>query len=128
MIKLLMTASFSVLLAGGAAVMATVAFADDPATQDQTFFAELERQGLHFDYDKQICGSVRCEPLRDLLVQEGHAVCTALADSPRLVPASVIANLEVSPDEARAIIGAARQAYCPATTDPYTRNPYSPDS
>jgi len=111
------------------AVLALVALAPgpvasaDPSDQDQVFFDALQQQGLHPDYDKQICGSIKCESLRTLMVQEGHAVCVALGDSPRLVPVSVIANLEVSPDEAHVIINAARQAYCPQLPDPYTLMP-----
>ncbi len=87
------------------------------------FFDELQQQGLHPDYAKQVCGSIKCEPLRSLMVQEGHSVCVALSDSPRLVPVSVIANLQVSPAEAHAIINAARDAYCPQLPDPYLRVP-----
>lgn len=115
-------ATFSAVMAGGLVAPVPVASAD-PSDQDQAFFDELQQQGLHPDYDKQICGSIKCEPLRSLLVQEGHAVCVALSDSPRLVPVSVIANLEVSPDEAHAIINAARHAYCPQLPDPYSLAP-----
>ncbi|WP_420108243.1 DUF732 domain-containing protein [Mycolicibacter arupensis] len=111
----------SVCLAGAAAPAASADPSVDP--QDQVFFDELEREGLHPQYDKQICGDIKCESLRTLLVQEGHAVCVALADSPRLVPLSVIANLEVSPAEAHVIINAARQAYCPQLPDPYAHTP-----
>ena len=121
----------SVSLAGAAAPAAVADPSVDPSAQagadqpdqDQVFFDELQQQGLHPDYDKQICGSIKCESLRTLMVQEGHAVCVALGDSPRLVPVSVIANLEVSPDEAHVIINAARQAYCPQLPDPYTLMP-----
>ena len=120
--KHLVATAFSALLACGG-LIAPAASADDPSNEDQVYFDELQRQGLHPDYDKQICGSKKCAALRDLLVQEGHAVCSALASSPRLVPLSVIANLEVSPDEAHAIINAARRAYCPQAPDPYTEVP-----
>lgn len=110
------------LLACGLGTGAPEASAD-PSDQDQVFFDELQQLGLHPDYDKQICGSIKCESLRTLLVQEGHAVCVALADSPRLVPASVIANLEVPPDQAHAIINASRHAYCPQLPDPYSLAP-----
>lgn len=118
----MITAVFSALLA--CVVVGPVpAAAADPSNEDQVFFDELQQQGLHPDYDKQICGSIKCESLRSLMVQEGHAVCVALSDSPRLVPVSVIANLEVSPDEAHAIINAARHAYCPQLPDPYSLMP-----
>lgn len=121
----------SVYLAGAAAPAAVADPSVDPSAQasadqpdqDQVFFDELEREGLHPQYDKQICGDIKCESLRTLLVQEGHAVCVALADSPRLVPLSVIANLQVSPGEAHIIINAARQAYCPQLPDPYAHTP-----
>ena len=113
---------FSALLAGVVVGPVPAALAD-PSSEDQVFFDELQQQGLHPDYDKQICGSIKCESLRNLMVQEGHAVCVALSDSPRLVPVSVIANLEVSPDEAHAIITAARHAYCPQLPDPYLHVP-----
>lgn len=116
---------FSALLACGVVASAPAASAD-PNAEDQVFFDDLQQQGLHLNYDKQICGSIRCEPLRSLLVDEGHAVCVALGDSPRLVPVSVIANLEVPPDEAHAIINAARQAYCPQSPDPYSRSAATP--
>ncbi|WP_067974992.1 DUF732 domain-containing protein [Mycolicibacter icosiumassiliensis] len=118
----IITAVFSALLA--CVVVGPVPAASaDPSNEDQVFFDELQQQGLHPDYDKQICGSIKCESLRSLMVQEGHAVCVALSDSPRLVPVSVIANLEVSPDEAHAIINAARHAYCPQLPDPYALTP-----
>lgn len=114
----LIAAVFGTLLLGGA--LAPVAQADPtPSNEDQVFFDNLSQDGLHPQYDKQICGSLKCESLRDLLVQEGHVVCSSLANSPRLVPVSVIANLEVTPDEAHAIIDSARQAYCPQSPDPY---------
>ncbi|OBK87289.1 hypothetical protein A5649_18100 [Mycolicibacter heraklionensis] len=107
----------------GAGVLAPIPVAAAQPDEDQVFFDELQQQGLHPDYAKQICGSIKCEPLRSLMVQEGHSVCVALSDSPRLVPVSVIANLEVSPAEAHAIINAARDAYCPQLPDPYLRVP-----
>ncbi|UVO12230.1 DUF732 domain-containing protein [Mycobacterium sp. SVM_VP21] len=116
--KMWVASAFSVAIVSGG-VLAPIPVAMAQPDQDQVFFDELQEQGLHPDYDKQICGSIKCEPLRTLMVQEGHAVCVALSDSPRLVPVSVIANLEVSPDEAHAIINAARHAYCPQLPDPY---------
>lgn len=98
-----------------------VASADDPSSEDQAFFDEMEHEGLHPDYNRHVCGTIKCASLGDLLVEEGHAVCSALSSSPRLVPISVIANLEVTPNEAHAIISAARLAYCPQLPDPYTR-------
>jgi len=120
--KLWVASAFSVAMvsAGGLAPLPLAAAQPD---EDQVFFDELQQQGLHPDYDKQICGSIKCESLRSLFVQEGHAVCVALSDSPRLVPASVIANLEVPPEEAHAIINASRQAYCPQLPDPYSLMP-----
>ncbi|OBH17803.1 DUF732 domain-containing protein [Mycolicibacter terrae] len=118
--KQLIATALSAVLAGFVVAPAPAAVADDPSNEDQAFFTDLEQEGLHPNYDKQVCGTIKCASLRDLLVQEGHAVCSALGSSPRLVPISVIANLEVSPDEARAIINAARQAYCPQLPDPYT--------
>ncbi|OBG32353.1 DUF732 domain-containing protein [Mycolicibacter heraklionensis] len=112
---------FSAVLAG--VVGPVPASSADPSSEDQVFFDELQQQGLHPDYAKQVCGSIKCEPLRSLMVQEGHSVCVALSDSPRLVPVSVIANLQVSPAEAHAIINAARDAYCPQLPDPYLRVP-----
>lgn len=92
-----------------------------PDGQDQVFFDALAREGLHPDYDKQICGSIKCEPLRELLVAEGHVVCQVLGSGQApLVPVSVIANLDVSPEQAQAFITASRHAYCPDTPDPYT--------
>jgi hypothetical protein len=120
--KQLIATAFGAVLAGVLAAPPPAVFADDPSSEDQAFFDELQHEGLHPDYDKQVCGSVKCTSLRDLLVQEGHAVCSALSSSPRLVPVSVIANLEVSPDEAHAIISASRLAYCPQSPDPYTRS------
>ena len=119
----LVAAVFSAAAVCGVVAPVPVASADpsvDPTPEDQAFFDALQQQGLHPEYDKQICGSIKCEPLRSLLVQEGHAVCVALGDSPRLVPLSVIANLEVPPEEAHAIIDASRQAYCPQLPDPYS--------
>ncbi|MGB3284707.1 MULTISPECIES: DUF732 domain-containing protein [Mycobacteriaceae] len=113
--------TFSAVLAGVIANPPPTAFADDPSNEDQVFFAELEHEGLHPDYAKQICGSAKCESLRDLLVQEGHAVCSALSGAPRLVPISVIAHLQVTPAEAHGVITAARHAYCPQSPDPYTK-------
>lgn len=109
----------STLLACGLLAPAPAASAE-PSNDDQVFFDNLAQEGLRPEYDKQICGTLKCEPLRDLLVQEGHAVCAALSNSPRLVPISVIANLQVTPDEAHAIINASRRAYCPQAPDPYT--------
>ncbi|WP_230987492.1 DUF732 domain-containing protein [Mycolicibacter heraklionensis] len=120
--KMWVASAFSVAMVG-AGVLAPIPVAVAQPDQDQVFFDELEQQGVHPDYDKQICGSIKCESLRTLLVQEGHAVCVALADSPRLVPASVIANLEVPPDQAHAIINASRHAYCPQLPDPYSLAP-----
>jgi hypothetical protein len=117
--KQLFATALGVVLAGFALAPAPAAFGDPLSNDDQVFFNDLEQEGLHPDYDKQVCGSIKCSSLRDLLVQEGHAVCSALGSSPRLVPISVIANLEVSPDKAHAIINAARQAYCPQSPDPY---------
>lgn len=117
--KMWVANAFSVALVG-AGVLAPMPVAAAQPDEDQVFFDELQEQGLHPEYDKQICGSVKCESLRNLLVQEGHAVCLALGESPRLVPVSVIANLEVTPDEAHAIINAARHAYCPQLPDPYS--------
>lgn len=119
--KQLIATALGAVLAGFAVGPAPAAFADEPSNDDQVFFTDLEEEGLHPAYDQQICGTLKCEPLRDLLVQEGHAVCSALSSSPRLVPISVIANLEVSPDKAHAIINAARRAYCPQSPDPYKR-------
>ncbi|WP_239651147.1 DUF732 domain-containing protein [Mycobacterium sp. UM_Kg27] len=120
--KMWMASAFCAAMVG-AGVLAPLPVAAAQPDEDQVFFDELEQQGLHLDYDKQICGSIKCESLRDLMVQEGHAVCVALSDSPRLVPVSVIANLEVTPDEAHAIINAARHAYCPQLPDPYLHVP-----
>lgn len=120
--KQLIATAFSAVLAGVITAPVPVAWADDPSAADQAFFDELQHEGLHPDYAKQVCGSIKCASLGDLLVQEGHAVCSALSSSPRLVPISVIANLEVSPDEAHAIISAARLAYCPQSPDPYMRS------
>jgi hypothetical protein len=120
--KRLIATAFGAVLAGILAAPAPAVFADDPSNDDQVFFTDLEQEGLHPDYDKQVCGTIKCASLRDLLVQEGHAVCSALSSSPKLVPISVIANLEVSPDEAHGIITAARHAYCPQSPDPYTRS------
>lgn len=120
--KIWVASAFSVAMVG-AGVLAPIPVAAAQPDEDQVFFDELQQQGLHPDYAKQICGSIKCEPLRNLMVQEGHAVCVALSDSPRLVPVSVIANLEVSPAEAHAIINAARDAYCPQLPDPYLRVP-----
>lgn len=90
--------------------------------EDQIFFDDLAQQGLRPDYDKQVCGSIKCEPLRELLVQEGHATCTALGTGAApLVPFSVIENLNISPGQAEAFIVASRQAYCPQAPDPYSR-------
>ncbi|MEB3023834.1 DUF732 domain-containing protein [[Mycobacterium] crassicus] len=116
----LLAAALSTLLSCGLVALVPVASAD-PSNEDQVFFDNLAQEGLHPQYDKQICGSLKCESLRDLLVQEGHAVCSALGSSPRLVPVSVIANLEVTPDEAHAVIDASRRAYCPQSPDPYSR-------
>ena len=58
----------STLLACGLTALAPVSSAD-PANDDQVFFDNLAQEGLHPQYDKQICGSIKCEPLRDLLVQ-----------------------------------------------------------
>lgn len=116
---------FSALLTCGVAALAPAAFAE-PSAEDQVFFDDLLQRGLHPNYDKQICGSTKCEPLRSLLVDEGHAVCVALGDAPRLVPVSVIANLQVAPDEAHAIIDASRHAYCPQSPDPYLRSAATP--
>ncbi|WP_046321436.1 DUF732 domain-containing protein [Mycobacterium sp. UM_Kg1] len=91
----------------------------DPTDEDQFFFDELGRQGLHPDYDRQICGPV-CEPLRNVLVREAHDICAGLSDAPKLVPVSVIAHLKMSPGSAHLVINAARQAYCPQSPDPYT--------
>ncbi|OBY30510.1 DUF732 domain-containing protein [Mycolicibacter kumamotonensis] len=118
--KQLIAIALGVVLAGLAAGAVPTAFADDPSGDDQAFFTALEDEGLHPDYDQMICGTLKCEPLRELLVQEGHAVCSALSKAPRLVPISVVANLEVSPEEAHAVINAARRAYCPQLPDPYT--------
>jgi hypothetical protein len=120
--KQLIAMAFSAVLAGVLTAPPPAAFADDPSSEDQAFFDELQHEGLHPDYDKQVCGTMKCASMRDLLVQEGHAVCSALSSSPRLVPVSVIANLEVSPDQAHAIISAARLAYCPQSPDPYSRS------
>ncbi|WP_082980868.1 DUF732 domain-containing protein [Mycolicibacter heraklionensis] len=120
--KIWVASAFSVAMVG-AGVLAPIPVAAAQPDEDQVFFDELQQQGLHPDYAKQICGSIKCEPLRSLMVQEGHSVCVALSDSPRLVPVSVIANLEVSPAEAHAIINAARDAYCPQLPDPYLRVP-----
>ncbi|MGB3475691.1 MAG: DUF732 domain-containing protein [Mycobacterium sp.] len=120
--KMWMASAFSVAMVG-AGVLAPLPVAAAQPDEDQVFFDELQQQGLHPDYAKQVCGSIKCEPLRSLMVQEGHSVCVALSDSPRLVPVSVIANLQVSPAEAHAIINAARDAYCPQLPDPYLRVP-----
>ncbi|CAJ1500934.1 DUF732 domain-containing protein [[Mycobacterium] holstebronense] len=120
--KMWVASAFSVAMVG-AGLLAPMPVAAAQPDEDQVFFDDLQQQGLHPDYDKQICGSVKCEPLRSLMVQEGHAVCVALSDSPRLVPVSVIANLEVTPGEAHAIINASRHAYCPQLPDPYLHVP-----
>lgn len=115
--KQLVATVIAAVLAG---VVAPIAAAQ-PDNQDQVFFDNLAREGLHPEYDKQICGSIKCEPLRDLLVQEGHVVCDVLESGQApLVPFSVIANLNISPSEAEAFIAASRQAYCPDSPDPYS--------
>ena len=92
----------------------------EPGDEDQAFFDELTHQGLKPDYDRQICGTIKCESLRELLVQEGHAICTGLGSGAApLVPISVIENLDVSPDQAAKFIAASRLAYCPQAPDPY---------
>ncbi|WP_082961075.1 DUF732 domain-containing protein [Mycolicibacter nonchromogenicus] len=113
---------FSVAMVG-AAVLAPMPVAAAQPDEDQVFFDELQHEGLNPDYDKQICGNDKCESLRSLLVQEGHAVCGALSDSPRLAPASVIAHLGIPPNHAHALINASRHAYCPQLPDPYSRVP-----
>lgn len=118
--KELFATAFSVLLACGF-VAAVPAASAEPGDEDQVFFDTLSQDGLRPEYDKQVCGTTKCESLRDLLVQEGHSVCSALTSSPWLVPASVIAHLRVPPDEAHAIIDASRQGYCPQASDPYSR-------
>lgn len=103
-------------------VVAPIAAAQ-PDNQDQVFFDSLAHGGLKPDYDKQVCGSIKCEPLRELLVQEGHVVCNVLQSGQgqaSLVPFSVMANLDVSPAEAEAFIAASRHAYCPDAPNPYS--------
>lgn len=119
MTRKLVATAFSAVLGCGLIVAGPAALAE-PNNDDQVFFDDLQQEGLHPDYGKQVCGSAKCAALGDLLVQEGHAVCSALSNSPRLVPVSVIANLHVSPGEAHAIIHAARRAYCPQSPDPYS--------
>lgn len=106
----------------GATLASSAATAVATPDEDQVFFDALAHQGFNPDYDKQICGSIKCEPLRELLVQEGHAICTELGSgAPTLVPISVIGNLDVSPEQAAGFITASRQAYCPQAPDPYSR-------
>lgn len=89
--------------------------------EDQIFFDNLAREGLHPDYDRQVCGSIKCESLRELLVQEGHATCTALTSGAApIVQFSVIENLNISPGEAEAFVVASRDAYCPQLPDPFS--------
>ncbi|MBS9533480.1 DUF732 domain-containing protein [Mycobacterium sp. M1] len=105
----------------GFAAVATPIAAAEPPTEDQSFFDELAKEGFQPDYDKQICGSIKCEPLRDLVVAEGHAICTGLdSGAAPLVPISVIEYLDVSPDRAAKFIAASRHAYCPQAPDPYS--------
>lgn len=118
--KQLVATAFGALLACGLVAPVPGAYAD-PADEDQVFFDTLAQDGLRPQYDKKICGATTCGPTRELLVQEGHAVCSALTGSPWLVPSTVIAHLRVPPDEAHAIIDAARQGYCPQSADPYLR-------
>lgn len=111
-------AAFAVLLA----LPAPTAFAE-PTDGDQVFFDQLQQSGLHPDASKQICGAAKCESVRTILVEEAHVVCSSLGTAPKVVPVSVIANLQVSPGDARAVIEAARSAYCPQSPDPYTMLP-----
>lgn len=122
--KELVATAFSVLLACGLGASPPTASAEpaQPGNEDEVFFDTLTQDGLRPQYDQQVCGSIKCAPLRELLVEEGHAVCSALGSSPWLVPASVIAHLRVPPDQAHAIIDASRQGYCPQAPDPYTRD------
>ena len=109
-------------LAGGIVVLSAPTALAAPAApdQDQVFFDELARGGLRPDYDKQICGSIKCESLGELLVAEGHAICTGLGSgSAPLVPIAVIEYLDIAPDRAAAFIDASRAAYCPQAPDPY---------
>lgn len=111
-------AAFAVVLA----LPAPTAFAE-PTGEDQVFFDQLQLSGLHPDAAKQVCGSAKCESLGTILVEEAHVVCSSLGVAPKVVPVSVIANLQVTPSEARAVIEAARDAYCPQAQDPYTMLP-----
>lgn len=121
MIKRLVVTALSALLVCGFVTVAPAPMAAaQPSHEDQVFFDELEHQGLRPDYDKQICRSGRCASLRQTLVLEGRIICSALGRSPRVVPHSVTANLKLTPGEARAIINAARRAYCPQLPDPYS--------
>lgn len=116
----MMTQLVATVIAAALALAHAPTAAAGPEDQDQVFFDSLASEGLHPDYDKQICGSIKCESLRDLLVQEGHVVCNVLGSGQAsLVPFSVIANLDMSPGEAEAFITAARHGYCPDAPDPY---------
>lgn len=117
----LVATALSTLLACGPLALVPVASAE-PTNDDQVFFDELEHEGFHPAYDKQVCAGAKCESLGDMLVHEGHEVCSGLERSPRLVPISVIGHLQVTPDEAHAIINAARLAYCAQSPDPYRRS------
>ncbi|CAJ1495641.1 DUF732 domain-containing protein [[Mycobacterium] kokjensenii] len=121
--KLAVTVLGAVLACGPTAPIP--AASADPNAEDQAFFDELQHEGLRPDYAKRICVSNKCEPLGTALVREGHEVCAALADAPRLVPVSVIADLQATPNEAHVIINASRLAYCPQSPDPYRRSPTS---
>ncbi|MGV0624524.1 DUF732 domain-containing protein [Mycolicibacter minnesotensis] len=114
-------AVLSLLLVGGLGALTAPAFAE-PSEADQVFFDDLQQHGLRPSYDRPVCDGGTCKPLRDLLVGEGHEVCLELGEAPRLVPVSVIADLQVSPKDARIIINAARHAYCPQAPDPYVRS------
>ncbi|MEB3065456.1 DUF732 domain-containing protein [[Mycobacterium] zoologicum] len=115
-----LAAAFAVLLAG--VLLMPIACAE-PTDEDQVFFDQLQQSGLHPDAAKQVCGSAKCESLGTILVEEAHVVCSSLGVAPKVVPVSVIANLQVSPSDAHAVIEAARSAYCPQSPDPYTMLP-----
>lgn len=117
----LVATAVAAVLAGGILAPPPTASAQPADNDDQGFFDSLADEGLKPDYDKQICGSIKCEPLRELLVQEGHVVCNVLdTGAAPLVPFSVIENLNISPAEAEAFITASRHGYCPDTPDPYS--------
>lgn len=84
----LTAAVFSALLACGLTVPAPMVSAESDE-DDRIYFEDLARQGRHPDYDRQICGSIKCAALRDLLVQEGCAVCsTRIRRLPKAVMSS----------------------------------------